>query len=240
MSLQDNAIKTIIAVFLGVLLLIAAIGAIVLAERAGLQTASNKNVADDGPTGGISLVPPRTGELDRQRAAKLIQEDLARRTVIVRIALGDIVTIDAAGHDRSKVYVALTKSHVIELKFCHFPGVPDGARQVCLAELTRAARRYVQEPASEGMPFRTIVPAGDRTAPPSNRALVDLVLARAQLMDIVTMTKTANGIEAVGYTSTYELTPIAAEFGVTAGALPALPKLATIQKTTADWRLVQE
>ena len=238
MRFRDNAIRTILAISLGSLLLIAAIAAIVLLHRPTSQAFSAGKDEVGATTTGTSP-PARGDDLEPERAALLIQEALAKRVVVVRIALGDIVTADAGDHERSHDYVSLAAAGVIELKFCNYPGRADGPRQVCIAELTDFGRRYAHEVDKAKKPFKTVRPAEDQPAS-QNRRLVDLIVAQAKLRRIGPLVRSSGGPQSVTYTGGYVLTPIAKEFGVTAETLPGLPSQASFEKSANGWRLVPD
>jgi hypothetical protein len=238
MRLQDNAPRAIIAVSLGIVLLIAAIAAIVLLQRPALRDLSAGKDAV-GPPAKDTSTPSRGNDLAPERAALLIQEALANYIVVVRITLGDIVTVDADDHERSQDYVALANAGVIEFKYCNFPGRARGPRQVCIAELTDAARLYAQEVDSAKKPLRSITPADGEPAP-LNRHLVDLIVAQPRLQRIDPFVRSSGEIQRVTYTSAYALTPIAKEFGVMAETLPALPSRASFERSASGWRLAPD
>ena len=236
MSVQMSASRAIIATFLGIAVLGAVIAAIVAQRHAEPDQSVNKG--SDGNTTSSPPPPARKGLLDADKASELIQSALSERAVVARLALGDIVTIDADDHDRSQAYVALANAGVIELKFCNFPGVAQGPRQVCLAVLTAAAQGYARDPDPAERPFKTIAPSDDRP-PPANRRLVDLVVARPRLGHTNPNIRSEGEMRYATYVSAYELTPIAENLGVAADALPTLPNLASFKNTPDGWRLVQ-
>ena len=237
MRVQMSAGRAIIATFLGIVVLGGVIAAIVLAQRHA-EPNQSVNKGSDGVTTNSPPPQARKSLLDADRAAELIQSALSERAVVVRIALGDIVTIDADDHDRSQAYVALANAGVIELKFCNYPGVAQGPRQVCLAVLTAAAQGYARDPDPAARPFKTIAPSDDRPLP-ANRRLVDLVVARPRLRHMNPNIRSEGEFRYAAYAGAYELTPIGQDLGVAADALPTLPNLASFKNTTDGWRLVQ-
>jgi hypothetical protein len=237
MPFRDNTARTVIAISLGVVLLIAAIASIVLLPRSTFQSLPAREDAV-GPTAkGTSS--SSSDDLEPELAASLIEEAPTKRIVVVRLALGDIVTVDADDHERSQDYVALANAGIIELKICNFPGRAHGPRQVCIAELTDAARHYAQDADSAKKPLRTITPADGDTGP-LNRRLVDLIVAQPRLQRIDPTVQSGGEMQRVTYTSTYELTPIAKGLGVTADALPPLPRQASFERSANGWRLVSD
>jgi hypothetical protein len=221
---------------LGVLLLVGPIGAIILIQRAQFQTRLTASEAGHENKNSVSF--PRTVEsaLTRRRAAEVIQSALANRQVVVRLVLGDVITADAAGQDRSQAYIRLVKNDVVELKFCRFPGDAQGPRQVCIAQLTRNAQQYVFKSSASNTPVTTIVPDDDGPPPP-NRQSVDLVVARAILKEINSIVASGSSAQDVHYTAVYAMTPIASAFQVKIGTLPGLPTVARLRKTAGLWQI---
>jgi translation initiation factor IF-1 len=224
---------------LGVLLLVGTIGAIILIQRAQFQT--RLTASEAGLENKNSASFPRTVEsaLTRRRAAEIIQSALAGRQIVVQLVLGDVVTADAAGRDRSQAYIRLAKTDVVDLKFCRFPGDAQGPRQVCIAQLSRAAQQYVSKSSATNTPIMTIAPEGDEPPAP-NRQSVDLVIARAILKEISTMIASSSSAQDVHYTAVYAMTPIATAMQVKIEDLPRLPTVARLRKTANGWQVDEE
>jgi hypothetical protein len=233
--LRDIRIKLLLAC-LGVLLLVGVIAAIILVQRPQFQTALT--ASETGLERSQSASFPRAEEstLTRRRATEIIRSALAGSPILVRLVLGDVVTADGAGRDRSQAYLQLAKTDVVDLKFCRFPGDAQGPRQICIAQLSRAAQQYVSKPSATNTPIRTIAPEGDEPPAP-NRQSVDLVVARATLKEINTMLASSSGAHDVHYTAVYAMTPIATAIQLKIEDLPKLPTVAHLRKTANGWQV---
>ena len=236
MVLQWSTSKRLVATSLGVVLLVGAITAIILVQRVGHQHQSVRNNAVEDLKTRPTSPASSDGELSLQEASNLIRQELAKRPVFVRIALGDIVTSDKDGRDQSQIYIRLAQSHVIDLTFCHFPGVAGGPRQVCLATLSDAARPYLRKSGARTHPFSTVSPADD-APPPKNRVFVDIVVAQPRLIHVDPIVKSGDGGETASYEVAYDMTPIAAALNITPDSLPALPKIARFKRAKDGWHL---
>lgn len=232
---RDSRIGLLLAC-LGVLLLVSAIAATILVQRPQFQAALTASEAGLERNQSISIPRAVESTLTRRRATEIIQSALAGRPIVVRLVLGDVVTVDAAGRDQSQAYIRLAKTDVVDLKFCRFPGDAQGPRQVCIAQLSRAAQQYIFKSSATNAPVRTIVPEGGGP-PASNRQSVDLVVARAILKEINTMVASSSSAQDVHYTAAYATTPIATAIQLKIEDLPTLPTVARLRNTANGWQV---
>jgi hypothetical protein len=221
---------------LGVLLLVGAIAAIILVQRPQFQAAVTASEAGLERNQSISIPRAVESTLTRRRATEIIEGVLAGRPIVVRLVLGDVVTADATGRDQSQAYIQLAKTDVVDLKFCRFPGDAQGPRQVCIAQLSRAAQQYVFKSSATNAPVRTIVPEGGEPPAP-NRQSVDLVVARAILKEVNTMVASSSSAQDVHYTAVYATTPIATAIQLKIEDLPTLPTVARLRNTAKGWQV---
>lgn len=157
----------------------------------------------------------RTTELTDEAATKVLAGALARRPVVARLALGDVVTVDRNG-EAVPLYPALAQAQIVRLRFCRFPGTGASADQICLADLTDKAKPYVY---NGTRPFRSIaVDSGDLH--PANRSFAQLIIAVPRLDRIGAITDGRRGEKVIRYTAHYEPTPLASSFSVSGDALP--------------------
>jgi hypothetical protein len=175
--------------------------------------------------------PPR--ELTNEDASQLIAGALARHPVVARIALGDVATVDKNGQ-ALPLYAQLADAQVVRLRFCHFPGADAAFNQICLADLTDKAKQYVY---SGDSPFKAI-PVGADGLQPKNRSFAQLMAAVPRVSRVMQITDRRRGEKQIAYTASFELTPLAAAFGVSADSLPSsINGMADARAASSGWSI---
>jgi hypothetical protein len=176
------------------------------------------------------VVPP---ELTKEAAAQLLNGALSRRPVVARIALGDVVTIGKDGK-ALPLYPQLAQAQIVRLRFCRFPGGQAAANQICLADLTDEAKPYVH---SGGNPFKAILVGSDEPQP-KNRSFAELVLAVPRVSRVTQIVDHGRGEKQIRYTGAFELTPLAAAFGLSSDVLPpSLVGTTIAREGAASWSI---
>ena len=171
--------------------------------------------------------------LTNEAAGHLLGDALARRPVVARVALGDVVTIDNNGHTLP-LYPQLEQAQIVRLRFCHFPGAAGAANQICLADLTDKAKQYVY---SGDSPFK-VIPVGAEGPQPKNRSFAQLNLAVPRVNQVTQIVDRRRGEKQIAYTAAFELTPLAGVFGLSAASLPpSLAGTADARPGSAGWRI---
>jgi hypothetical protein len=205
----------------------AALLALYLAVQHGLipqfptENASSKPVA----------ASPR--ELTNEAASQLLAGALASRPIVARVPIGDVVTIDKSGQTLPP-YPQLAEAQIVRLRFCHFPGSTAPANQICLADLTEKASQYVY---SGRTPFKS-VPVAENALEAKNRSFAQLILAVPRLTRVTQVVNQQPGQKQIGYTGLFEITPLAAPFGVSPDSLPSsIAGTATARATAAGWSI---
>ncbi len=180
-----------------------------------------------------SLQTVTPSELTNETAMQLLADALARHPVVARVALGDVATVDRNGQ-AVPLYPQLEQAQIVRLRFCHFPGGGGTANQICLADLTDKAKQYAYTGAT---PFKTISVGNDDLNPP-NRSFVQLALAVPRLQRIREISDRRRSEKSITYTATFELTPLAASFGLSTDALPAsLSATAEARASSNGWKI---
>jgi hypothetical protein len=185
---------------------------------AGYWTLRQGDFVSHSPAPTTSQAPAAVApsDLTKESAAGLLNDALARRPVVARLALGDVVTVDKSGQ-ALPLYPRLAQAQIVRLRFCRFPGEAAGANQICLADLTDKATQYVS---SAENPFKAL-PTGTEQPAAKNRSFAQLMLAIPRVGQIAQVTDLRRGEKQIAYTATFEMTPLAATFGLSADALPS-------------------
>jgi hypothetical protein len=124
--------------------------------------------------------------LTRASAEKLINAALEARPWLIRIALGDVVTIDNSGTSWTE-YLKLADADVLRVRLCRYPGDWSGPRQICLFDLSDRVRSMIYSGTEVAARVKTIEPLGNENFHPSNRHYETLIVGRlhAKLQDLL-------------------------------------------------------
>ena len=171
--------------------------------------------------------------LTSETASKLLNDILERRPVVIRLALGDVATIDKNGQVLP-LYPRLAQGQVVRLRFCRFPGADGPANQICLADLTDNAKQYVY---AGDTPIKVIsVSMGEVQA--KNRSIVQLVVGVPRVAQIIKISDQRRGEKQIAYAGAFELMPIASALGVLPEQLPSsLTGTAEARMGVAGWTI---
>jgi len=205
-------------------------GAFVLVAYWALQH-GDFAASSGAPNAAQTPVAAAPRELANEAAAQLLVDALARRPVVARLALGDVVTIDKTGQAQP-LYPQLAQAQIVRLRFCHFPGADAAANQICLADLTDKAKPYVY---SGDTPFKAIAVSPDGLQA-KNRSFAQLVLAVPRVSQVTQVADRGRGAKQIVYTAAFQLTPLATAFGVSAESLPSsLTGTADVRSGPGGW-----
>jgi len=173
-----------------------------------------------------------TGPLSSKEAADLINEKIALHRIVVRLPVGDIIAIDNSGN-ATPVYQRLAEAEIIRLRVCHFPGAGGPGNQICLAELTDAAKQHVY---NRETPFRVV----EVTAPEfgaKNRTFVQLVAATPYVEEIDELGAQTGASRWVTYTARFQLNPVGKAIGPSAEAPNKLSAAAELRRMADGWQV---
>ena len=173
-----------------------------------------------------------TGPLSSKEAADLINEKIAEHPIVVRLPVGDIIAVDNGGNAIS-VYQRLAEAEIIRLRVCHFPGAGGPGNQICLAELTDAAKQHVYKGET---PFRIVeVNAPEFSA--KNRTFVRLVAATPYVEEIDELDAETRASRRVTYTARFQLSPVGKAIGLSAEAPDKLSAGADFRRMADGWQV---
>jgi hypothetical protein len=210
------------------------VGAVALAAYWTLQPGFLPSTS--APNAPQTSVPAVSRDLSNEAAAQLLADALARHPVVVRLALGDVVTVDTSGQ-ALPLYPQLAQAQIVRLRFCHFPGSEAAANQICLADLTDKAKQSLY---SGDTPFK-VIPAGADPLQAKNRSFAQLNLAVPRVNKVTQVTDRGRGAKQIAYTAAFELTPLASAFRVSAESLPSsLMGTADARSSPAGWAIEKD
>ena len=172
------------------------------------------------------------GQLSSNEAADLINEKIVQHPIVVRLPVGDIIAVDNGGNAIS-VYQRLAEAEIIRLRVCHFPGAGGPGNQICLAELTDAAKQHVY---NRETPFRVV----EVTAPEfgaKNRTFVQLVAATPYVEEIDELGAQTGASRWVTYTARFQLNPVGKAIGPSAEAPNKLSAAAELRRMADGWQV---
>ena len=173
-----------------------------------------------------------TGPLSSKEAADLINEKIVQHPIVVRLPVGDIIAVDNGGNAIS-VYQRLAEAEIIRLRVCHFPGAGGPGNQICLAELTDAAKQHVYNGET---PFRIVeVNAPEFSA--KNRTFVRLVAATPYVEEIDELDAETRASRRVTYTARFQLSPVGKAIGLSAEAPDKLSAGADFRRMADGWQV---
>lgn len=171
--------------------------------------------------------------LTRASAEKLINAALEARPWLIRIALGDVVTIDNSGTSWTE-YLKLADADVLRVRLCRYPGDWSGPRQICLFELSDRARSMIYSGTEVAPRVKTIEPLGNENFHPSNRHYEALIIGRlrAKLQDLL---RSSTGSGQIKYELTAEPNWLAQAFRLN----PAFEttRIATLRVRGGRWEI---
>jgi len=150
----------------------------------------------------------------------------------VRLPVGDIIAVDNSGN-ATPVYQRLAEAEIIRLRVCHFPGAGGPGNQICLAELTDAAKQHVY---NRETPFRVV----EVTAPEfgaKNRTFVQLVAATPYVEEIDELGAQTGASRWVTYTARFQLNPVGKAIGPSAEAPNKLSAAAELRRMADGWQV---
>jgi hypothetical protein len=173
-----------------------------------------------------------TSPLSSKEAADLINEKIAQHPIVVRLPVGDIIAIDNSGN-AIPVFQRLAEAEIIRLRVCHFPGAGGPGNQICLAELTDAAKQHVY---NRETPFRVV----ELNAPefsPKNRTFVHLVAATPYVEEIDELGAQTRAGRRVTYTARFQLNPVGKAIRLSSEAPDKLSAAAELRRMADGWQV---
>ena len=150
----------------------------------------------------------------------------------MRLPVGDIIAVDNSGNAIPD-YQRLAEAEIIRLRVCHFPGAGGPGNQICLAELTDAAKQHVYNRETS---FRVVeVNAPEFSA--KNRTFVLLVAATPHVEEIDELGAETRASRRVTYTARFQLNTIGKAIGLSAEAPDKLSAAAELRRMADGWQV---
>jgi hypothetical protein len=174
--------------------------------------------------------PPTRLSLDTIKP--LLDRALEAAPVVVRVPLGDVVTVTPAG-EPTTIYSTLADAGLIRLRFCRFPGANGPGREICLADLTETGRQTT----APGSPSLVIESGPD--FPASNRSYAQFVVAQAKVKDIGKISEDGPNEATISYDAAVQPNPLASKILSNQQLPPVILGRAKLQRAETAWQIIQ-
>jgi hypothetical protein len=171
-------------------------------------------------------------QLSAESAKHLLDQSLAGQPVVIRVPLGDVVTVSTGG-EINAVWPKLADAQLIRLRFCHFPGAGGPGKEVCVADLTDKGKKL----ATSAIPSMAISLGPDTLA--ANQTYAQFTVGVPQVTEVEAFSTNEPGQVTLSYQAAVESTGVAdAVMGKDQFPSRAAGR-ATIRRIGSAWQVAQ-